>query len=360
MQKKLIALAVAGLVSGGAFAQSNVTIYGVADVTFDFVKSTGATAAGFDLGNRTRVSSNSSLIGFKGSEDLGNGVKALFQFESSVAADVGGGPAGGRDTYAGLTGGFGTVVGGLLTGPTRALGAKLDPFAGATGITVNGGLLGKLGGGAGASTFDTRWSNAVAYISPSFSGLTATGAYVSGENKTRNGLDGTGGQANTKGYDIGLNYENGPIVAGITYNAVKFGDIINSKTNDLRAAFKYDFGVATVGLLYDRVKEQDDTFGSFKRTAWFIPVTFSLTPNGKIIGQFGKAGNVSGTSNTGAKQFSFGYEHALSKRTLVKAVYSQIKNKENANYDFGTNAVTAAPVAGADPQGFQFGIRHTF
>ena len=69
MQKKLIALAVAGLASTGAFAQANVTVYGVADATFDVVKAAGD--AKNELGNTTRVSSNSSYIGFKGAEALG-------------------------------------------------------------------------------------------------------------------------------------------------------------------------------------------------------------------------------------------------------------------------------------------------
>lgn len=68
MQKKLIALAVAGLASTGAFAQSNVTVYGVADATFDVVKIAGD--ANNELGNTTRVSSNSSYIGFKGATGL--------------------------------------------------------------------------------------------------------------------------------------------------------------------------------------------------------------------------------------------------------------------------------------------------
>jgi predicted porin len=84
MQKKLIALAIAGL-SSAAFAQTNVTIYGVADGTFDYIKVSSNNAVG-GVGNpsNTRVSSNGSHLGFKGTENLGNGMKAIFQFESEV------------------------------------------------------------------------------------------------------------------------------------------------------------------------------------------------------------------------------------------------------------------------------------
>ena len=143
MQKKLIALAVAGLASTGAFAQANVTVYGVADATFDVVKISGD--AKNDLGNTTRVSTNSSLIGFKGAESLGNGLTAVFQFESGVGFDNAGALGATRDSFVGLAGGFGTVVLGNLTGPTRALGGAVDVNSGATGIGSNSGILGKLG-----------------------------------------------------------------------------------------------------------------------------------------------------------------------------------------------------------------------
>ncbi|MCH2222496.1 MAG: porin, partial [Dechloromonas sp.] len=121
-------------------------MYGVADATFDSVKATGGTNAGGisanaqgvqvqgahnaaerpDYNNRNRVTSNSSYIGFKGVEDLGNGLKAVFQFESGLNTDGTAGVWNNRDTFVGLAGGFGTIVAGNLTGPTRALGAKFD------------------------------------------------------------------------------------------------------------------------------------------------------------------------------------------------------------------------------------------
>jgi len=371
MQKKIIALAVAGLMSGAAFAQTNVTIYGAADVTFDNVKATGdstaATAgANGNLSARNRVSSNSSFLGFRGSEDLGGGLKAVFQFEGGVGHDSGGNYSFNRDSFVGVAGGFGTVAAGTLTGPTRSLGAAMEPFAGSTGITANIGLIGKLGGGAGASLFDTRWTNTIAYISPSMGGLTATAAYVANENKSRDGLAGVAdtptvlGQRNTWGYDIGLRYAVGPIMAGLTQNQVKIGDVPGNKTTDTRLAGRYNFGQGTVGLLWDRVRTEAVGVDR-KRTAWFLPVTFNVTPTGKIVAQYGKAGDVSGTSDTGASMFALGYEHSMSKRTVVKAVWSQISNEAAAFYDFGINPVGfGASAAGADPKGFQVGVRHSF
>ena len=104
MQKKLIALAVAGLVSVPAFAQSNVTIYGRMDA--------GLFNQDDDAGHAvTRVDSSgwtTSRLGFKGAESLGNGLQALFQVETTLVNDDETGLNGpGRDTFVGLGGGFG-------------------------------------------------------------------------------------------------------------------------------------------------------------------------------------------------------------------------------------------------------------
>ncbi len=355
MQKKLIAMAVAGLVSGAAFAQANVTIYGVADLTFDNVKSSGATASGSNLAQRNRVSSNSSYIGFKGAESLGNGMTAVFQFENGVNPDATGGTWVNRDSFVGLAGGFGTVAMGNLTGPTRGLGAAMDPNAGATGISANTGLLGKTGGGAGASMFDTRWANTIAYISPSFGGMNVTAAYVANENK---GNEASGAHPNTWGYDVGFKYDNGPIMAAFTQNQVKVGDVAGTKVTDNRLGGKFKMAAFSVGLLFDRVKTQA-TGVDRKRTAWFVPATFTAGPV-VIVGQYGRAGKVSDINDSKAKMYSIGAEYSLSKRTMLKANYAQISNETAANYDFGVNAVSGAPAAGADPKGFQVGIRHTF
>lgn len=350
MQKKFIALAVAGLVSGAAFAQSNVTVYGVADATFDVVKSSSSTAGNDNLGSMTRVSANSSLLGFKGVESLGNGLNAVFQMEGGVALDGTGNGAFSfnRDTFVGLNGGFGTVVLGTLTGPTRALGASTDVFAGATGIGANSALLGKLGnklvGGNAAdstipvtaagvncgrstictSVFDTRWKNAIAYVSPSFGGLTGTFAYVANENKTNESLNGTATQLNTKGYDAGLKYSNGPINVGLTYNWATLGNVQGTDARNLRFAAAYDFGVATVRGLIEQAKAKDvlASGDELKQTVYGLGATFNVSSAGKIVGQYYVAKDTKGTlgaEETGAKLIALGYEHSLSKRTLLKA-----------------------------------------
>ncbi|WP_374499564.1 porin [Zoogloea sp.] len=411
MQKKLIALAVAGLASTGAFAQANVTVYGVADASFDVVRISGD--ANNELGNTTRVSTNSSLLGFKGAEALGNGLTAVFQYETAVGFDnttsTSGALGANRDSYVGLAGGFGTVVLGNLTGPTRALGAAVDVNAGATGIGANSGLLGKLGnnligttdaGGnyGGGSTcarsstctsiFDTRWKNAIAYVSPSFAGLNATVAYVANENKALHGLP----AVNTSGYDVGLKYANGPAMAAVTYNAVSLGNSNASfggdstKVSDLRIGGSFSFGPASIRALFDLARADNYThpntsigaLGKVTQAVYGLGATFNVTPASKLLGQVYVARDlkVNGSSldDTGAKLFEVGVEHSLSKRTMLKATYAMINNDKGAAYDFGINAAglnpagtatasglpAGASTVGGTVQGISLGLRHTF
>ena len=398
MQKKLIALAIAGLASTAAFAQTNVTIYGTADATFDVVNSSSGTKYGVPLaaydniGTYNRVSTNSSFLGFKGSEALGNGLTAVFQFESGVAFDQSGGFGATRDSYVGVAGGFGTVVLGRLTGPTRALGSAVDVFAGATGIGANSGVLGKLGGalvgGNGvnsdipvfnecgrsatcSSVFDTRWNNAIAYVSPNFSGFSGTFAYVADENKTAKWANNTAAKRNTQGYDLGVNYKNGPILVGLTYNWATLGTndlYIADNASELRLAGMYDFGMASIRGLYAKTKAGLNGAGmpDLKQTVWGLGGTFNIGSAGKIVGQYYTAGDVSGNNRLGfgslkqgADLWAIGYEHSLSKRTIVKATYANLSSDRDADYDFGVNA-TGAQNYGGTNSGVQIGVRHSF
>ena len=373
MQKKIIALAVAAMASGAAFAQTNVTVYGVADATFDSIKTTGNNVEP----RHNRISTNSSLIGFRGTEDLGNGLKAMFQFESSVSFDSGAAFGGAnRDSFVGLSGGFGTVLLGNLTGPTRAFGAAVDVNAGATGISANSGILGKFGGilqtattdgqgnlgapGVGrsataSSPFDTRWKNAIAYVSPTMSGFTVIGAYVANENKTD--------AVNTWGYDVGVRYASGPLLVGLSYNQARGGNdnailgLTDIKASDTRLVGSYDFGVVKLNGIFDRVKVSADNFAETQKV-YGIGAIVPVSANGKVTTQYYVARDISGTNDTGAKLWSVGYEHSLSKRTILKANYARLANDDLASYQFGVNS-NAANV-GETASGFQVGVRHSF
>ena len=212
MQKKLIALAVAGLASSAVFAADNVTIYGRMDLGYlnqsgnsggvQNVNSKGSIASGLQSGSR---------IGFKGSEDLGNGLKAIFQAEFGTAIDQASATSTAatwvnRNSYVGLTGGFGTVVGGRLDGVRYGIFNKYDAFAGGT-----------VGNFTQMTGQVDRADNAIAYISPNFNGFTATLVYAT----NIAGPENAGNRNDLRLNTLMVNYENGPLSLTADYETVK-------------------------------------------------------------------------------------------------------------------------------------------
>lgn len=387
MQKKLIALAIAGL-SGAAFAQSsNVTIYGVIDSTFDFISvgdgQTGVPAKGTP--NFNRVQSNGSRLGFKGTENLGNGMSAFFQFESNAKFDAGGGLDTGRDSFLGLKGNFGTVKMGNFSGPNRDLAGKLDVVIHSDGIGDNSALLGKLGGRA--KYFDDRYKNSIAYITPNFSGFEGTLQYQANENKDETPNKGI----NSSLYELGLKYDNGPIFVGVAYGKLNENNEIfitppsttknnNSTFNvgsdadatEIRVGGSYKFGDASVRALYARTKSEGSD-GELKQNVWGVGGTYNVTANGKVLAQYYRAADVDGSlgatdlSDTGAKFWVLGYEHSLSKRTTLIAHYAYLKNDSRTStvagpgkgYDFGDGA-TGFTGNDVKLSGVSLGLNHNF
>ena len=117
MNKKLVAVAVAGVLAAPLAAQAqtaNVTLYGRLNLTAEVVN---AQQSDGSKGNYFQVSTNSSRLGVRGTESLGGGLNAIFQIESNVSADTGSGVLGSRETFAGLQGGWGTFKIGNFLAP---------------------------------------------------------------------------------------------------------------------------------------------------------------------------------------------------------------------------------------------------
>lgn len=201
MQKKIVALAVAGL-STAAFAQTNVTIYGVADVSGQGFNQSNVKngANGVDGGNLFAVQSNSSLIGFKGTEDLGNGLKALFQAETELNlagnrntdngartnTGVGYGSTTSvftnlRDSYVGVSSKYGSGMAGYLSTPLRATLTSFDVMPGATGSSqIDKQMAAMRIGGADYST--SIRATGIAYALPTMYGFNGSIAYTGSNN----------------------------------------------------------------------------------------------------------------------------------------------------------------------------------
>jgi len=356
MQKKFIALAVAALASGAAFAQSNVQVYGVADFGLAV---NGSALNGTTTGQNTRFDSgiaSGSRLGFKGTEDLGNGLKALFNFEMGLNLDDGTSGQGrtfGRQSYVGLTGGFGTVIGGRIYTPHYTLMAQIDPFGLGTGGRANN-LFAASGSlkALGAGSYDPI---------PNFNGFTVTAAY--GTNALDN-QESLSGNAKKQGrlFAIAPVYTNGPLTVGLNYHQVKLdgnaligGAGSDGKLSSYTLAGKYDFGVLALSGAYGSNKVEANGNDADKVRNWLIGVS---APIGAKVVLKASYNNLKDklNDNADAKQFAIGADYLLSKRTKLYTAFSKISNDDNAAY----TVAHASGGSGNNESQFNLGINHSF
>lgn len=392
MNKKLIALAIAAAIApAAAMADSgNVTVYGQIDMSVDSVSATGAgsAAASQNVPSHGRVSSNNSRIGFKGAEDLGNGLSAIWQIESLVAMDnaAAGSTLGTRNTYLGVASKtMGTALMGVYDTPYKLSTAKLDIFADTLGDYNS--IMGSAGGNAG-NQFDRRTSNTVAYMTPAMNGLSGSISYVFGENPTKDPKPAGAADQQGKAWSLAATYDNGPIFATLAWekhtNLNDFGlrganaaDTDSSKGTKLGGG--YNFGQGTkVGVVWEKLQADASGVGivavnRVERSAYTLNLAHTMGANTfKVAYAKAKEGTCSlangaacSTAGNGAKQWTLGVDHALSKRTNVYALYTKIDNNfdsataSGSTYNFGVSAV-AGTTAGADPKAISVGMRHSF
>src|SRR4051812_31490281 len=171
MNKKLIALAVAGAcVAPAAMAQTAnpVTLYGRVHATFESVESSGPGAA--TQVRRNRVSDQASLLGVRGTEDLGGGLKAFFQLETAFKPDQNDSTFAARNSGVGLQGGWGSLLIGRWDTPYKVVTTAIDPFG---DVTLGGWTAAMNGSGVRGvqGQLDRREQNNVQYWSPNWAGF---------------------------------------------------------------------------------------------------------------------------------------------------------------------------------------------
>lgn len=365
MQKKLIAVAVAGLgLSGAALAQSNVTVYGIMNLSYGMADNGDtATTQGIRV---SKVSSHSSRLGFKGTEDLGNGLKAIFQIESSINGDnSAAGTLNGRNTFVGLQGDWGTVQMGAFDSPYKTSTRGLDVFGDQWGDNRN--LMGGIAAKSSTIAFDGRPANVVAYMSPTLNGFNVNAAYIAGaEAATLNTQD------KGSAYSLSATYSNGPWYAALAYERHNMGTPatgtivgVAAQTDRNEHATKLGIGYKTsdfrLGLAYETTNDDFNAATTRAHKAWSLAGGYTFGLN-EIKAAYTKANDLDGTSNTGAKQWAVGLDHKLSKRTTAYVDYVKLTNESAASYGItgGGSTNSTAVGAGADPSVFSLGIKHTF
>jgi predicted porin len=386
---------VAGLVSGVAYAQTNVTIYGRLDASYVYAKSDYKKFQGVE--NAQGFGGGGSRLGFMGEEALGNGLKAIFKLEYGTAPDDGGATFTPRYSYVGLAGGFGTVTLGRNGTPS-------DLWTGATGVNGISGfepinmLRAKLG--KGGILDGDRWDNSISYTSPNFSGLEFMGLYSFGEKVSYNkhysngSFDGYTCDPDTPAYcesadttdagklGLGIRYANGPLYLTAVYEAQADDDSAKTfgtpsdtgyGTKGWAIGGAYDFKVVKVYANYFREKANHNgravaaNSGSDKQTAWSLGAGIPVSSAGTVMVEYAQYkdyqnGVTPTTSKTPglkfghkSKGYSVGYKHTLSKRTLVNAYVTRINNDRGIHG--GWNKIA---VPGEDQTIFSAGIVHLF
>jgi predicted porin len=366
MKKSLFALAVLGTVAGLASAQSNVTIYGILDMGVDYDSGKTGSAA---TGSTPKWSVNSgqtsgSRLGFKGSEDLGGGLSAIFALESGINADDGtlayGGRLFGRQSWVGLSGNFGSVkLGRQLTSTFLAL-QTVDPF------TTNSAGDGQRAYGYGLGKIDpiSRADNSVIYQAPTFAGFTALAGYGFGEQA---------GQINKFSTKFaGANYVNGPLTVVASYQKTDGLSFAPSSTptaaldaiviasglapttttsatvsNSVIGA-TYDLGVVKLRAAAGNTKAQ--AVGDLNIRNYLVGLS-APAGAGNVLASWNR-NNITDISAGVSNLFAFGYAYPLSKRTNLYTILAYTKNDSGVRMNAWAN--------GKSDREEQFGVKHSF
>jgi predicted porin len=328
------------------------------------------------VANRTvyRVSSNSSRLGVRGSEALGGGLSAIFQIESNVSADTGGGLLGTRETFVGLQGSWGTFKIGNFLAPYD----DIHPIFGnvptlTTSILSTASLWAQGSQTKGNGGFDARLGNSIRYDSPRIGGFLGSLQVSTLDASSGQGGVTYGDQATQQRHAYVLStggfYNNGPFQAGLAYEMNEKVRGPNLKDQAASFAASWNFGIVKIGGVYERL-DYDTPTGSLKRNFWDLSATVPIGP-GELYASYGNAGDGTGSAadgttvgqltkggGTGASNWSISYTYALSKRTLSYVGFVQTANDTNAAYNFNITPYVVARDANAT--GLVVGLVHFF
>jgi predicted porin len=345
------------LAAASAHAQDGaVQIYGRLNVALEHAD----TSSGPGL---VRLVNNRSVLGFRGGEDLGDGLAVIYQIEGTLAPDTGAGALAARDTRIGLAGTWGTLFAGHWVTAYNGATSSLDPF-----YPTTAGYMSIMGNGSAAdadnvsdkASFDRRQSNSIHYWSPAWHGLQIRVTHGLNEEKPASG-------ARPSLTSAAAIYERGPWYAALA--GERHHDYQGPGLDDagVKAALARQFGGTRVAIVAERLK-YGTAAGDLARNAVYLSLSHQIGPHGIRFGvaRAGDAGGPAGTRigfvragpDTGATHATLGYDYTLSKRSSLYAYATRLGNRANGVYDFAINGLGPAP--GATLKAFVLGMRHNF
>ncbi|MCU7905530.1 MAG: porin [Candidatus Thiodiazotropha sp. (ex Epidulcina cf. delphinae)] len=317
--KKVLSLAIAAALVAPVAAVADATIYGKVRQSLDIVSD--ERISGADEVDNIQINNRTSRLGVKGSEDLGNGLTAVYKIEYGVNISTnpggdefsGDGSLGARNAFVGLAGDFGTIVLGRHDTPLKISTGSLDYF-GDTVVDNNTSYT--------ESLVDRRADGTLAYISPNLNGVTLAAAVIPGENSEADGL--------ADAYSLAAMYSNAGIFASLAYEGAD-GNIdalpVNAAGQDrgdldqFRAGFGYDGGMFKVGVVFENVTIENEAGGDDLRDSDSVMVNGAIKagPGMVALKIFDYADDSDDTNDHDG--FGIGYHYGLSKRTQVMANY---------------------------------------
>lgn len=305
MNKKILSMAVAGVLAAPTAFAGGPTLYGQAHMSLDYIGNVEGLNAGGNSG--LDATSNSSRIGVKGSFDLGGGLSAIYLLEWGVNGLFSKGGISDRNQIAGFkSDAFGTLVMGRHDTPTKVIGRKADLFWSTQ--------LGQNRQFTTANLADARVPQVVGYISPNFGPVHAFLAYVTGTAKNDN---------DDNAFSGALIYDQGGLFAAVSYDAF-FGDILKAALGNgsdtpqnLRVAAKYKFGDFTVAGLFQR-NMNFKTTGSDSDSQNLLGGGLAYKMGKSTLkGQLYYAFETDDVADSDAMMISLGWDYGLSKNTAA-------------------------------------------
>lgn len=323
MDKKILSTAIAGVLAGSmAFAaNADVTLYGQVDLSIDAVDIDGA-------GDDINMNSNTSAIGVKGSEDLGNGLSAIFllEYQTDVSGNdtAAGSVTTGRDQWIGLKGGFGKVRFGTMSTTYKSSGAMIDPLYRTSFQGRSWGMQSSLHSGDGADG-EGRATNAIGFDTADYNGLSAAATYSFDDNCNAASVQPC--SPDDDSYSLGARYKNGP--------ALVFADYVTSDQGGADDAWKvggsYSFGDAAVygqfesdgGLIANGVPGDPSAAENEGMDIWHLAGSYTMG-NALLYAGYGQGDDDDAAGNTEYSVWTIAGIYNFSKRTMTYAGFQQV------------------------------------
>lgn len=332
MKRPLLVITACGalfLAPGIVSAQTSLTLYGIVDA--GIVYEQGGT--GGSLTKLTSGVQSGSRLGFKGMEDLGDGLSAKFALEAGFNSDTGalgqGGLLFGRQAWVGLGSRWGDLSFGRQYTPHYLLLDQVDPFG--TGLA---------GSATNLMSTTMRMNNTVKLATPAWGGFTGEIAYGFGEV--------AGDTAANRQVGASLGYARGPLVLKVAHHRVEDAVGTDNSRNTLLGGM-FDFGMASASLGVGL----NHGLGTTDNRDYMLGVTVPVGA-GALLASFTRKDDRSG-ANADADQWALGYTHALSRRTNLYTSFARINNDPGAGFTVGN-----ATEPGSGDKAFNIGIRHKF